>query len=319
MRGSHREPCFLILTKTRPPKSSPSVTLNGLNEVELEKCGFKWKRCAASESKANIEFLFHFVISNSMKFAKPLVEGVFLKRYKRFFADVLVNGETIVAHVPNSGSMEGCKESGSACLVSKSDDPKRKLQWTLEFVKTQSTWIGVNTSWPNKIVEEAFTQKQISRWFSFTHLQREVKISDETRLDFVLFNQDLENPILKVTPELIRSKKKGLHFIEVKNVSMGKDGVALFPDAVTTRGQKHLRELTELVERGHTAEVLFVIQRDDCQSFKAAHEIDEDYAKLLVHAHEAGVGIFPHLTRITPHEIILEANKELPISFHKSH
>ena len=180
----------------------------------------------------------------SMKFKTVVQEGIFLKRYKRFFADVRLNGKIVVAHVPNTGSMKGAAEPDAPCLVTPSDNPERKLKYTLEAIRASSgAWVGVNTSWPNLLAKEAFEQKVFTHWKKFDVLQSEVKLSAETRIDLVLENS--------------KSKKK--HFVEIKNVSMAtgdlkkKCGVAQFPDSVTTRGQRHLRELMKLVEQGFTS------------------------------------------------------------------
>jgi len=169
-----------------------------------------------------------------------------------------------------------------------SDNPERKLKFTLEAVKSPETgaWVGVNTSWPNSLAKEAFENRVFKHWQKFDQLKAEVKLSAETRIDLVL------------------SKAEKKHFVEIKNVSMakltGEKYFAQFPDAVTERGQKHLRELIKLVKEGHTAEILFAVQRDDCVAFRAAAEIDPEYAKLLVQAAEVGVVVTPALVEISP-------------------
>jgi len=201
-----------------------------------------------------------------MKFERPLVDGVLIKRYKRFLADVKLveTGEIILAHVPNSGSMLGVSDSGSSCRVSISDVITRKIPYTLEMVKTPSgEWVGVNTSLTNKLVREAFEKKKISDWKKFVSIQGEVKINKESRLDFLLSNG---------------TKKR---FVEVKNVSMAKPPWAVFPDAVTLRGQKHLYDLMKLAKKGDEAEIFFVVQRQDCKLFKPCDEIDPEYGRLL--------------------------------------
>ncbi|MFZ3231329.1 MAG: DNA/RNA nuclease SfsA [Pseudobdellovibrio sp.] len=229
-----------------------------------------------------------------MKFAKKLIQGTLLKRYKRFFADVeYIDEDTkkkiaITIHCPNTGSLKSVieKDQPQACWLSLSDDPARKLKGTLEAVQANNqAWVGVNTSWPNRIVQEAildsFEAKKpfFKHWGEYTFYKSEHKISKETRLDGVFcFNEsDLENS---------KAKK---HFIEIKNVTLVRDGVAQFPDAETTRGQKHLQELTDLVRQGHKAELIFTIQRNDAKSFSVAEDIDPVYKKLFDQAVKAGV------------------------------
>ncbi|MCJ8276639.1 MAG: DNA/RNA nuclease SfsA, partial [Bdellovibrionales bacterium] len=207
-----------------------------------------------------------------MRFEETLQEGRFIKRYKRFFTDIEFNGKTIVAHCPNTGSMKGLKNEGSPCLFSTTDDPKRKLKHTLQAVKTPTSWVGVNTGLPNKLVMELFKENPLKHWKKFDSAQAEVKISDKSRIDMVLWNskdRDVKKWSLKnLTPPL--------HLIEIKNVTLAEDGVAMFPDAVTTRGQKHLDEMMELMEKGYTCEMVYVVQRQDCKRFKTADEIDPD-------------------------------------------
>ncbi len=231
-----------------------------------------------------------------MKFKTATREGIFLKRYKRFFADVEIGGQVVVAHVPNTGSMKSAAEPGSACLVTESDNPERKLKFTLEAVRNSSgSWVGVNTSWPNHLAAEAFHSRIFSHWHEFDQLKSEVKLSPETRIDLVLSD----------------SRNSRQHFVEVKNVTMAsgplgeRKGVAHFPDAVTTRGQKHLRELIRLVSEGHSAEIFFAVQRDDCLEFSVADAIDPDYGKLLRAAIEAGVRATAAHVQITPQEIFI--------------
>lgn len=224
-----------------------------------------------------------------MKFANQLEQGIFLRRYKRFFADVEWQGQTIITHVPNTGSMRGCNIEGSLCRFSVSDDPKRKLKYTLEMVQAPSgAWVGVNTATPNKIVREALDARLFSHWSAIASVKNEHKISDETRFDFLL--------------EMGEGRK---HFVEVKNVSLVEDGVAMFPDASTERGRKHLRELTRLVGEGHSAELVFTVGRDDAKSFRAADRIDPEYGELLREASRAGVRITPVVIDLSDREISL--------------
>lgn len=234
-----------------------------------------------------------------LKFSSTLQEGILLRRFKRFFAEIDVQGRTILAHVPNTGSMKGCSDPGSRCRFTTHDDPKRKLQHTLEMVQTAAgTWVGVNTQLPNKLVRESLTEGLREEWMGFDEILPEYRLSPETRLDFALR----------------RSRDGMFHFIEVKNVTLAESGVARFPDAVTTRGQKHLRELIQLVEQGNRAELVFTVQREDVRCFSPAVEIDPEYGRLLRRAHEAGVWVTPLLVRMSPTDIVL-TNEVLPISW----
>ncbi len=231
-----------------------------------------------------------------MKYKTTVREGIFLKRYKRFFADVKLGDDTVVAHVANTGSLKSAVEAGAACLVTDAENPERKLKYTLEAVRMPSgAWVGVNTSWPNFLTKEAFEQGVFPHWKSFDQIQSEVKLSPETRIDLVLSN----------------SKTGKKHYIEVKNVTMAsgalaeKKGTAHFPDAVTERGQKHLRELMKLVEAGHTAEIFFAVQRSDCRSFSPADEIDPEYSRLLREAEKCGVVVTAALVDVGPKEIVI--------------
>lgn len=242
-----------------------------------------------------------------MKFARKLEEGVFLKRYKRFFADIDWKGSSIVAHVANTGSMKGVNVQGQSCLFSHSDNPNRKLKFTLEMIKAQSgAWVGVNTSTPNTLVRETLeevigkggvlTLGPFATWSTFSSVKPEFKLSAETRLDFALFSD-------------CQTKR---HYIEVKNVTLGEEGIAKFPDAVTERGQKHLRELMVLLEQGHSAEIVFTVQRDDCRSFAPADDIDPEYGRLLREAQRKGLRITPLVVELSPTEVRL-SERVLPV------
>lgn len=216
-----------------------------------------------------------------MQFSAPVRTGKFRKRYKRFFADItLDSGEELVAHVPNTGSLKGCLFENAPCVVTESNNPARKLKATLHFLKTPTSWVGVDTGLPNQLAYEAWAAKSISDWVHLEAAQREYKISKETRLDMVLApsQQDLE-------------AKQNLHFIEIKSVTLAQGDTAYFPDAVTTRGQKHLKELLALKQKGFATEILFVVQRQDCQFFSPADEIDPEYGRLLRQVHDSGVRV----------------------------
>lgn len=227
-----------------------------------------------------------------MKFEKELVHGKLIKRYKRFLADVeLDTGEVVVAHCTNSGSMKSCLENGAEVYLTPVDDPKRKTKFTWEMIKINNDWVGINTGNPNKLAYEAISNREIPGLDEYTTVKREVKFGD-SRFDVYAEN------------ELERC------FIEVKNVSMKANDYALFPDAVTIRGQKHLKTLMDVKKLGMRAVMLYIIQRSDVQFFAPAKEIDPDYANLLKQALEAGVEIFPMQAKVTPTEISL--SKKLP-------
>jgi sugar fermentation stimulation protein A len=243
-----------------------------------------------------------------MKYTRKLDEGVFLKRYKRFFADIQWQGQTLIAHVPNTGSMKGVNHPGQACLFSHSDNPERKLKQTLEMIKAPTgAWVGVNTATPNSLVRETLLDiiadprplpANWNHWEGFDLVKPEFKISAETRLDFALSKNS--------------SDKK--HFIEVKNVTMAEGELAMFPDSETTRGQKHLQELMKLMGEGHTAEILFTVQRGDCVKFSPAHDIDPEYGRLLRLAHGKGLRITPLVVDLSEHEALL-SDRILPVVF----
>lgn len=232
-------------------------------------------------------------------YEKALHKGKLIKRYKRFFADIEFQGQKIIAHVPNTGSLKSCLFQDQNCFFSDADNPDRKLKYTLEIVETPTGLVGVNTQTPNLMMKRAIEAKLLDHWKDFDIVKPEFKINSETRLDFKLEN----------------SKSKKSHFIEVKNVSLMDKGVALFPDAETTRGQKHIKELMLLMESGHSCEIVFFIQRSDVQKFSAAKEIDPEYAKLLKMAAEKGLVISPIVCSVTEKGIVLN-KKVLPVEFH---
>lgn len=248
-------------------------------------------------------------------------EGILLKRYKRFLADIQIDEKVITVHVPNTGSMKSCNEPGSPCLFSTHNDPNRKIPYTLEAVKANNTWVGVNTSWPNKLAVECFNQKFFNHWIKFDRYQTEVKISKDSRIDLVLWSStSISEQKLKAShfTELdslakstaISQSSRGLHLVEIKNVTLKEGESALFPDAVTERGQKHLRELMHFMDLGMTAEMLYVIQRDDCSKFQPAWNIDPVYSQLLLEAKTKGLIITPlvvsiNQSQITPQKTIL--------------
>lgn len=217
-----------------------------------------------------------------MLFEEKVHEVEFVKRYKRFFADVKHQGAVLTAHVPNTGSLKTCLFEGSKAIITESNNPARKLKATLQFLQTPTGWVGVNTSLPNLLVHEAWQNGLIADWHQYKVAQREYKISKESRLDLVL----------AADAEALTSKDR-LHFIEVKNVTYREGDTALFPDAVTERGQKHLLELMRLKKEGHSCEIVFVIQREGCTRFAPAENIDPEYTRLLKQAQSEGVIIRP--------------------------
>ncbi len=219
----------------------------------------------------------------------PLIQGRLIKRYKRFLADVrLDTGETITVHCPNSGSMKGCAIEGAKVWLSTSDNPKRKYAHTWELIKAPDTYIGINTLVPNRLVKQAIEQNLIEELSGYESVRAEVKTSAHTRLDLMLEHSD-------------GSKC----YVEIKNCTLVEDGVASFPDAVTTRGQKHLEELEHLVAQGHRGVIFYLIQRTDASVFKPADSIDRVYGEKLRHAVEKGVQIVTRDTRISTKEIMI--------------
>lgn len=223
-----------------------------------------------------------------MKLPHPLTPGLLLRRYKRFLADVeLSDGTVVTAHCANSGSMLGCAAPGSPVLLSRSDNPARKLPHTWELVHADDCWIGINTGLPNRLAREGIEQGVVSELQGYERIRQEVCYGAErSRIDLLL-----EEP--------------GLCYVEVKNVTLVEDGVARFPDAVTTRGQKHLRELMAMVESGARAVNFFVVQHGNARTVTPADSIDPAYGKLLRRAADAGVELLAYQASVTPTEIIL--------------
>ncbi len=231
-----------------------------------------------------------------MHFDSHLIYGTLIKRYKRFLADItLSNGDTITVHCPNSGSMKGCSSPGSKVCLSISDNPKRKYPHTLELVQENNTWVGVNTSLTNKLVVEGIRNGHIPELLPFDNLKQEIKTSANSRLDILL-----ENGTQKT-------------YVEVKNCSLVENGTAMFPDAVTVRGTKHLNELATLIEQGHKGVIFFLVQRNDATNFKPAGHIDPEYARTLEQVAKKGVKILVYQATVTPEKIEIE--QPLPFSF----
>ena len=228
-------------------------------------------------------------------FKKPLVPGRLIRRYKRFLADVeLENGERVLAHCPNSGSMLSCLEDMAPVMLTPSDNPKRRTAFTWEMIYINGGWLGINTLVPNKLMVQAARQRAHPFFAGVVEVKPEVKVSEHSRLDLAC---DLEDG--------------GRLFCEVKNVTLMQNGLARFPDAKTQRGAKHLNELIALKEQGHRAAMLYVVQRGDTESFEPAEDIDPNYAEGFHRAEEAGVEMLVLEAKVTPEGIWLE--REIPL------
>jgi sugar fermentation stimulation protein A len=229
-----------------------------------------------------------------MRFNQELLPGILVRRYKRFLADVrLADDAVITVHCPNSGSMLGCSEPGSPVLLSCAANPKRKYSHTLEMVQSGTTWIGVNTSLTNHLVREALENGVIEEIGPLDVIRQEIKTSDNTRLDFLL-------------------EQKGRKiYLEVKNCSLAENRAAMFPDAITVRGTKHLRELAALRQQGHMAVVLFCVQRGDADHFAPAAHIDPLYAETLARVAADGVQVLACQADVSPREIRIA--RQLPV------
>jgi sugar fermentation stimulation protein A len=228
-----------------------------------------------------------------MKFTTPLIPGTLIRRYKRFLADIrLEDGRELTVHCPNTGRMLRCSEPGSAVALSLSENKKRKYPHTLEMVKDGAHWVGVNTSRTNKIVAEAILQGQVAEFVGVKRLKTEVKISPKTRLDLQLF------------------LKKTTTFVEIKNSSLARDNCAMFPDAVTVRGTRHLHELRRLSLDGVASCIFYLVQRMDANRFRPAVEIDPVYSGALKEAFDAGVMVLVYQAEVSP--IGIEVVRSLP-------
>jgi len=221
-----------------------------------------------------------------MNFINELKPATLIKRYKRFLADVILDDNTVITvYCPNTGSMKSCSTPGNRVYLSRSKNQKRKYPFTLEMVKEGSTWVGVNTSLTNRIVAEAIENGEVAELADSDFIRQEVKTSARTRLDLLLG----------------RGEQK--IYVEIKNCSLVEDGIAMFPDAVTSRGTKHLHELAELVRKGHEGVMFYLVQRDDAVSFKPAAHIDPVYAEALAEAFEKGVKVLVYRAAVSPQSI----------------
>ena len=223
-----------------------------------------------------------------MKFKERLLQGTLIKRYKRFFVDIKYKNKIITGHCPNPGSMMGLLNKGNKVWFSESDKPNRKLKYTLEIIEVEKKMVGVNTLLTNKIILEALNHKKINSLVKFKDIKTEVKFSDNTRFDFFLCN----------------NKEKC--FLEVKNVTLVREKkIAEFPDAVTSRGTKHLNELIIAKKKGFESYILYLIQMEGCKSFKIAKDIDADYNFAFNEALNSGVKILCYDCKLTDKEIKL--------------
>ena len=231
-----------------------------------------------------------------MIFIKPLLKTIFIKRYKRFFADVSFNNETLTAHCPNSGSMLGLLNPGSIAYISRADNDNRKLKYTLEIIEQNKELVGVNTHRTNKIVEEALQEKKIKKINNYNKINKEVFFNKKTRFDF-----------------LLNGKKNT--FIEVKNVTlMRKNLIAEFPDAVTARGQKHIKDLIDAKKKGYDCYIIFLVQRQNVNLFKIAKDIDKEYFNIFIKGKKSGVKYLCFSSTISEKEIKLSNEIEIDYS-----
>jgi sugar fermentation stimulation protein A len=232
-----------------------------------------------------------------MDFENKLISGQFIKRYKRFFVDVRIKNKIITAHCPNTGSMSGLLKKGNKVWLTKSNNPKRKLKYTLQIIRDNKSKVGVNTHLTNKIVHHALRNNLVKEFDTKIQIKPETKFGYNTRFDFLVTKNNLKA------------------FIEVKNVTLCRfDGLAEFPDSVTSRGTKHLNELINATKKGFKAYLLFVIQRNDCDTFKIAKDIDPVYSNTLIKAVKNKVKILCYDCKFLPKGIILNNKTKFQIN-----
>ena len=228
-----------------------------------------------------------------------LIRGRLIRRYKRFLADVqLENGETVTAHCPNSGSMQACCQPGRPVYLSSHDNPKRKLKYTWELIHMPGSLVGVNTQIPNRLTALAISAGDVAELEGYQKVRREVKVGEHSRIDILLESPD-RRPC----------------YVEVKNCTLVTDAVAAFPDAVTVRGQKHLKELQQLAADGFRCAMFFLIQRTDARRFVPADHIDSEYGRLLRQVAKNGVEILVYDVCIDLVGIRLNAPVPYNVSF----
>ena len=224
-----------------------------------------------------------------MEFTKSLIKGKLIKRYKRFFIDVQLNKEIVTAHCPNTGSMKGLLDEGNDVYLLPNNDPKRKLKYGLEIIKTRKNLVGVNTHMANKIVQHALENNLIKELKNNDLIKPEVFFNKETRFDFLI------------------EKKKQKSFVEVKNVTLFRNkNTAEFPDSVTSRGSKHLLTLIDAIKKGYKTYLLFLVQIQNMEYFKIAKDIDPEYYKNYLLAKKAGVNFLAYRCDISSKKIFIE-------------
>ena len=224
-----------------------------------------------------------------MEFNKTLIKGKLIKRYKRFFTDIKLSKKVVIAHCPNTGSMKGLLDVGNKVFLSKNNDPKRKLKYTLEIIKVKKNLVGVNTHFANKIAYHGLSNNLIDELKDNDSIKPEVFFNKETRFDF-----------------LIEKNKKKI-FVEVKNVTLFRDEkIAEFPDAITSRGSKHLKTLIDAIKKGYKTYILFLVQIEGVKNFKIAKDIDREYYNNYLLAKKAGVNFLAYRCKINSKEIKIE-------------
>ena len=224
-----------------------------------------------------------------MEFTKSLVKGKLIKRYKRFFVDVKLKKEIVTAHCPNTGSMKGLLDEGNEVFLLKNENPKRKLKYGLEIIKTKKNLVGVNTHLANKIVNHGLTNNLIKELKDSHNIKPEVFFNKETRFDFLI------------------KKNKQKIFVEVKNVTLFREQkTAEFPDAITSRGSKHLLTLIDAIKKGYKTYIIFLVQIQNMENFKIARDIDSEYYKNYLIAKKAGVNFLAYRCKISSKEILIE-------------
>ena len=224
-----------------------------------------------------------------MEFTKSLIKGKLVKRYKRFFADIKLNKEVITAHCPNTGSMKGLLDENNEVFISKNNNPKRKLKYTLEIIKVKKNLVGVNTHFANKIAYHGLSNNLINEIRDNDNIKPEVFYNKETRFDFLV------------------EKNKEKTFIEVKNVTLfRKDKISEFPDSITSRGSKHLKTLIDATKKGYKTYILFLVQIQKMEYFKIAKDIDKEYYENYLLAKKAGVNFLAYRCKISSKEIKIE-------------
>ena len=231
-----------------------------------------------------------------MNFENKLISGQFIKRYKRFFVDVKIDGKIITAHCPNTGSMYGLLKKNNKVWLTKSNNPNRKLKYTLQIIQDKKSKVGINTHLTNKIVLEALQNNLIKEFDKKIEIKPETKFGTNTRFDFLITKKDFKA------------------FIEVKNVTLSREkGVAEFPDAVTSRGLKHTKELIKAKNKGYKIYILYLIQRNDCKSFKIANDIDPEYSDSLSKAVKKKLNVLCFDCKFSPKGIKLNQKVKFKI------